>query len=102
RSICSSVVVTAVSPASSADTYTDQNCAPTPPWASRGRSVWIVGTGPDRAVVSTSTSSATRSVHGRSLCPSRIGWWLSRSRAAAIGAGLTSVLLLVIAPAYGD
>src|SRR5579872_4309124 len=95
RSICSRVVVTAVSPSRSADTYTDQNWAPTPPRAIRGQSVWIAGTGPARSVVSTSTSGATRSVHGRSLWPSRIGERVSRSRAA-------SRELLVIASAYGS
>src|SRR6202034_4798225 len=83
-----------------ADTYTDQNCAPTPPAAIRGQSVWIVATGWSRSVVSRSTSSATRRVHGRSLWPSRIGWRVSRSRAAVAAAGLASVL--VIAPAYVD
>ncbi len=41
KSTCSKVAVTAASPASWAGTKTDQNCAPTPPSRSRGRSVWV-------------------------------------------------------------
>ena len=41
KSICSSVVATAASPASVTGTNTDQNCAPSLPCASLGRSVLV-------------------------------------------------------------
>src|SRR5215470_3317177 len=70
KSICSSVVVTAASPASVTGTNTDQNCAPTLPCASRGRSVWVKLTG---AAMSVCAASAWRSCQARSLWPSISG-----------------------------
>ena len=76
-STCSSVAVTAASPASVAGTNTDQNCAPTPPARSRGRSVWVpsaaadLGVGqvePVEVVVDRSAPPTSRS-----LCPSTTG-----------------------------
>ncbi len=55
KSICSSVALTARSPAKSARTYTDQNCAPTPPAARRARSVC------SRPLWSAARSTASRS-----------------------------------------
>ena len=82
RSICSRVAVTAASPASSAGTYTDQNWPPTPPARSRGRSVCVKSVRPAISIAHGGPGErASRSAHGRSLCPSTTGNWLSSSRA---------------------
>src|SRR5262252_6686108 len=80
RSICSSVVATAASPASVTGTNTDQNCAPSLPCASRGRSVWVKLTG---AAMLVCTAPASRSCQGRSLWPSMSGERASRAVASS-------------------
>src|SRR6516165_7422311 len=91
KSICSSVVATAASPASVAGTNTDQNCAPTLPCASLGRSVWVKLTGAAMSV-RTASGPALRSCQGRSLCPSMSGERASKAVAAS--------RWLVTGPAY--
>ncbi len=76
--------MTAAPPASSTDTYTDQNCAPTPPARSRGMSVWVRALwSAARSKRSRSYATCLRSAQGRSLCPSTTGWAASRAWARA-------------------
>ncbi len=83
KSICSSVVATAASPASVTGTNTDQNCAPTLPCASLGRSVWVKLSGAAMSVARASAPRVSRSSQGRSLWPSMSGVRVSRAVAAA-------------------
>ena len=83
KSICSSVVATAASPASVTGTNTDQNCAPSLPCASLGRSVLVKLSGAAMSVRAASAPALSRSCQARSLWPSISGERESRAVAAA-------------------
>ena len=57
------------SPCSSAGTYTDQNWAPTPPLASRGRSVWVKSTGAAISVLAGSSAAGLAQRPGQVVVP---------------------------------
>src|SRR5262249_8423216 len=100
RSICSSVVLTAVPfLAVSTGTQTDQNCAPTPPSRSRGMSVCSPFCRLPMSTLPKRGSPRSRSLQGRSLWPSmsRASLWIASAASVSLTGGRFFGLSLISA-----